>query len=122
MRVVIDAGEIVGEKKPEGQEEAEGEAEGVEAEAEVEAEEERTLVDELASFLSQRLGREVKVSGSELSVDVEGPSEKRRVKQLLKKFLYKWELEDDFRVISLGEGVFRIKKRRFPRLRKSTWA
>ncbi|HDJ26588.1 MAG TPA: hypothetical protein ENF34_04665, partial [Candidatus Bathyarchaeota archaeon] len=101
-----------------------GEAEEAEAEggAEEAPEEEKTLVDELAAFLSERLGREVELVGSEIRVDVGGPKEKKRVKQLLKKFLHKWELEDDFRVISLGEGAFRVKKRRFPRLKKRMWA
>ena len=125
VKVVVDASELAGEKGPETEEkgeeveaeleEGEGAGEGTEAE-------EKTLVDELASFLSERLGREVEVSGGEIRLEVEGPAGRRRIKQLVKKFLHKWELEDDFRVISLGEGVFKVKKRRFPRLKKQMWA
>ena len=110
MRLVIDVSELTSE-------EAKKEGEGEEGE-----EEERgsaSLIDELASFLSERLGKEIAISGGELSLDVEGPAERRRIKQLLKKFLYKKRLYDDFRVISIEEGNFRIKSRRFPRLKPS---
>ncbi|RLI08921.1 hypothetical protein DRO32_01620 [Candidatus Bathyarchaeota archaeon] len=77
-------------------------------------------MDELASFLSERLGCEVLVEGGGLTAEVEDEVPRRRIKQLLKKFLHKQELVDDYRVISVGE-VFKIKRRRFPRLKAYTW-
>jgi len=112
LRLVIDASELTAEETKK-EEEAKGEEAG-----EGEGEEEKTVIDELASFLSGRLGKEVAISGDELILEVEGPAERRRVKQLLKKFLYKKRLDDDFRVIALEEGgALKIKSRRFPRLR-----
>jgi len=119
LKLVIDASELAAEEK---EKEKEGEGEKEEGEESEEEAEEKTIVDELASFLSERLGKEITISGDELSLDVEGPAERRRVKQLLKKFLYKKRLDDDFRVIALEEGgALKIKSRRFPRLRPR-WA
>jgi len=111
---VIDASELTAEEeKKEKEEEKKREAGEEETE-----EEEKTIIDELASFLSERLRKEIAISGGELSLDVEGPAERKRIKQLLKKFLYKKRLDDDFRVIALEEGgALKIKSRRFPRLR-----
>ena len=119
LKLVIDASELAAEEK---EKEKEGEGEKEEGEESEEEAEEKTIVDELASFLSERLGKEITISGDELSLDVEGPAERRRVKQLLKKFLYKKRLDDDFRVIALEEGgALKVKSRRFPRLRPR-WA
>ena len=114
LRLVIDASELMAEEeKKEKEEEKKREAGEEETE-----EEEKTIIDELASFLSERLRKEIAISGGELSLDVEGPAERKRIKQLLKKFLYKKRLDDDFRVIALEEGgALKIKSRRFPRLR-----
>jgi len=121
LKLVIDASELAAEEK-EKEKEKEGEGEKEEGEESEEEAEEKTIVDELASFLSERLGKEITISGDELSLDVEGPAERRRVKQLLKKFLYKKRLDDDFRVIALEEGgALKVKSRRFPRLRPR-WA
>ena len=124
LRLVIDASELTAEeqkkeeKGKEKEEEGKEGEEGEEAGEEGEEEEEKTIIDELASFLSERLKKEIAISGGELSLDVEGPAERRRVKQLLKKFLYKKRLDDDFRVIALEEGgALKIKSRRFPKLR-----
>ena len=129
MRVAIDVSDLTSESLPKeaeekeatGEEEGKGEGEVEETGEEAGGAEERTIVDELASFLSERLGREVLVTGSELEVEVEGPAERRRVRQLLKKFLHKYDLKDDYRVISWGEGGFRVKRRRFPRLKALRW-
>ena len=122
MRVAIDASELVSarseEPKPSGGEEASAEREGAPPEAAVP---EGTVVDELAAFLSERLGVEVLISGSELTLEVEDRAARRRVKQLLKKFLYKRGLDEEFRVISLREAGFKIKYRRFPRIRPPRW-
>ena len=122
MRVAIDASELVSarseEPKPSGGEEESAEREGAPPEAAVP---ERTVIDELAAFLSERLGVEVLISGSELTLEVEDRAARRRVKQLLKKFLYKRGLDEEFRVISLGEEGFKIKYRRFPRIRPPRW-
>ena len=122
MRVAIDASELVSarseEPKPSGGEEESAEREGAPPEAAVP---ERTVIDELAAFLSERLGVEVLISGSELTLEVEDRAARRRVKQLLKKFLYKRGLDEEFRVISLGEEGFKIKHRRFPRIRPPRW-
>ncbi len=119
MRLVIDVRELAGEEtgeKVERKETEEGEEGGEERG------EEGGIVDELAAFLSERLGKEVAISGDELSLEVEGPAERRRVKQLLKKFLYKKRLDDDFRVIAVEEGgALKIKSRRFPKI-KPRWA
>ena len=120
MRITVDASELPGPEKEEKAEAAEATEEG-EGGAELP---QRSLVDELASFLGERLGCEVMVEGSEISLELgEGRGLRRRVRQLLKKFLYKQGLTDDFRVISTGEGGFRIKRRRFPRLKeRARWA
>lgn len=122
VRVAIDASELASAKpeepRPSGGEEAPAEQEGAPPEA---AAPERTVIDELATFLSERLGVEVLISGSELILEVEGRAARRRVKQLLKKFLYKHGLDEEFRVISLGEEGFKIKYRRFPRIRPPRW-
>ena len=122
MRVAIDASELVSarseEPKPSGGEEESAEREGAPPEVAVP---ERTVIDELAAFLSERLGVEVLISGSELTLEVEDRAARRRVKQLLKKFLYKRGLDEEFRVISLGEEGFKIKYRRFPRIRPPRW-
>jgi len=116
LRVVIDASELPKPEEEERKEEAsEGGEEGEATEASM-----RTLVDELASFLSERLRCEVLIEGGELTVEVEDRASRRKVKQLLKKFLYKQGLRDDYRVISMGEG-FKIKRRRVPRFKVSTW-
>ena len=114
LRVVVDASELPKPEEEEGGREGAAEEEGT-AEEGV-----RTLVDELASFLSEKLGCEVLIEGGELTVEVGDRSLRKRIKQLLKKFLYKQGLRDDYRVISIGEG-FKIKRRRFPRLKVSTW-
>jgi len=122
LRLVIDASELAAEERKKEEKEREEEKEEEDEETEEGEEEEKTVIDELASFLSERLGKEVAISGDELSLDVEGPAERRRVKQLLKKFLYKRRLDDVFRVIALEEGgALKIKSRRFPRLRPR-WA
>jgi len=124
MRVVIEAGELLRAKAEVEEEEKAEKAEEEEAREGEGAAEERTVIDDLASFLSERLGRDVLISGDELSLEVEEAATRRRVKQLLKKFLYKQGLDEELRVISLGEGVFRIKRRRFPRLKapSSPWS
>jgi len=121
MRVVVEAGELLEVKKEEREKKTE---EGEGGETGPTGVEERTIIDDLAEFLSQRLGKEVMISGDEVHLEVEGSAMRKRVKQLLKKFLHKQGLKEDLRVISVGEGVFRIKKRRFPRLKAPalTWA
>jgi len=120
--VAIDASELASAKseepKPSGGEEVPAEREGAPPETAVP---ERTVIDELATFLSERLGVEVLISGSELTLEVEDRAARRRVKQLLKKFLYKRGLDEEFRVISLGEEGFKIKYRRFPRIKPPRW-
>ncbi len=117
MRVVVDASELASEKPSEPS----GEGQEAEETSVPGPGEERTIIDELASFLSERLGREVLVSGSELTLEVDDTAGKKRVKQLLKKFLYKRGLDEDYRVISVGEGALKVKHRRFPKVRPG-WA
>ena len=119
MRITVDASELPGPEKEEEAKATEAEEGGPEAEVT-----QRSLVEELASFLGERLGCEVMVEGGEISLELgEGQGLRRKVRQLLKKFLYKQGLTDEFRVISTGGGGFRIKRRRFPRLKeRGRWA
>ncbi len=128
MRITVDASELPGPEEEEEQAETaveggeEGEEESVEEAGQAQVP--RSLVDQLASFLGEKLGCEALVEGREIHLEVEEEKGiRRRVRQLLKKFLYKQGLTDDFRVISAGGGGFKIKRRRFPRLKsRAGWA
>jgi len=68
-------------------------------------------VEDLVTFLKEQLKVDVLTSGDELSVDTEKHT-KPYVRTLLRKFLHKTELKEDFRVIAGKEQSLVIKARR----------
>ncbi|HDI42653.1 hypothetical protein DRO48_01785 [Candidatus Bathyarchaeota archaeon] len=71
-------------------------------------------VERLATFLGERLGTDVRGSGGALVLELpDGQAgARRRLRQLLKKFLYREGLSEEFRVISDGGGGFIVKRRK----------
>lgn len=72
-------------------------------------------VKELAEFLGEKIQAKIDVGGNEITVKTENEDivlSKAHMRVLLRKFLHKSELKEDFRVISGGENVFMIKTRR----------
>jgi hypothetical protein len=73
-------------------------------------------VEELADFLREKVKAEVDVAGNEITVKSgnEGKPvlKKAYLRVLLRKFLHQTELKEDFRVISAGENIIKIKLRR----------
>jgi hypothetical protein len=71
-------------------------------------------VEDLTTFLKEKLGVEIDVSSGELSLETEkeGGRELSRshLRMLLKKFLHKTELKEDFHVIAGKENSFIIKE------------
>jgi len=68
---------------------------------------------ELAKFLEDKLGVKIDVSDREVRVE----SEKRAISRdylrvLLRKFLHREDLKEEFRVISGSEGALVIKERK----------
>ena len=72
-------------------------------------------VEDLAEFLEGRTDVTVDVTSDEITLKYEegkkGPS-KSHLRVLLRKFLHKAELKEEFRVISGKENVFIIKERK----------
>jgi len=72
-------------------------------------------VEDLAEFLEGRADATVDIASDELTLKYEegkkGPS-RSYLRVLLRKFLHKVELKEDFRVISGKENVFIIKERK----------
>jgi hypothetical protein len=71
-------------------------------------------VKDLADFLEKRLDGTVTVAKKEVTLDFEEGKETSRscLRLLLRKFLHRADLKEDFRVISGGENVFTIKERK----------
>ena len=69
-------------------------------------------VKDLTNFLRDRFGEGVKATGREITIPEESASTKAKLRVLIKRFLHKMELKEDFRVISSGENTFTIKERR----------
>lgn len=74
-------------------------------------------VDDLAAFLKEKSGTEIDVSSSEISIETEKEEDKKHkelprsyLRMLLKKFLHKTELKEDFHVIAGKENSFVIKE------------
>jgi hypothetical protein len=71
-------------------------------------------VEDLAVFLKEKLGTEIDSSSDEISLETEKEGGKGLARSylrvLLKKFLHKTELEEDFHVISGKENSFVIKE------------
>ena len=68
----------------------------------------------LADFLESRLEGTVTLAKKEVTLAFEEGKEASRscLRLLLRKFLHRADLKEDFRVISGGENVFTIKERK----------
>jgi hypothetical protein len=68
----------------------------------------------LAEFLEKRLKGTVTVAKKEVTLEFEEGKEASRscLRLLLRKFLHREDLKDDFRVISGGENSFIVKERK----------
>jgi hypothetical protein len=68
----------------------------------------------LADFLEGKLDASVVASKNEVSMEFEEGKEasRSRLRLLLRKFLHKEALKEDFRVISGGENSFILKERK----------
>ena len=71
-------------------------------------------VKDLEDFLKSKLDGTVTVSKKEVTLEFEEGKEASRscLRLLLRKFLHKEALREDFRVISGGENVFILKERK----------
>ena len=73
-------------------------------------------IKDLAEFLEEKIEAKIDVGSNEITVKTgnEGKAvpPKAYLRVLLRKFLHKTELKEDFRVISSGENVLMIKTRR----------
>ena len=71
-------------------------------------------VKDLASFLEKRLDGTVSVAKKEVNLEFEEGKEASRscLRLLLRKFLHRADLKEDFRVISGGENSFIIKEKK----------
>jgi hypothetical protein len=67
----------------------------------------------LADFLKEKTSAEVTSEGKKITVKSEGePVTKKYLRVLLKKFLHKRELREDFRIISDDENTLKIKEKK----------
>jgi hypothetical protein len=71
-------------------------------------------VKDLAEFLGGRLDGTVVLAKNEVTLEFEEGNEASRscLRLLLRKFLHREDLKEDFRVISGGENVFIVKERK----------
>ena len=71
-------------------------------------------VKSLASFLENRLDGAVVLAKKEVTLEFEEGKKASRscLRLLLRKFLHREELKEDFRVISGGENLFVMKERK----------
>lgn len=71
-------------------------------------------VKDLVSFLEKRLDGTVSVAKKEVTLEFEEGKEASRscLRLLLRKFLHRADLKEDFRVISGGENIFIMKERK----------
>ena len=71
------------------------------------------LSKELANFLEEKTGVEVKTETNEIIVKGEEESlSKKYLRVLLKKFLHKNELRESFRVIGGKENILTVKEKK----------
>jgi len=71
-------------------------------------------VEDLVKFLKEKVDAKIDVSAGEITIDYSKAgrqSSKTYLRVLLRKFLHKAELKEDFRVISGKENAYVIKKR-----------
>ncbi|RLI21541.1 hypothetical protein DRO54_03420 [Candidatus Bathyarchaeota archaeon] len=66
---------------------------------------------ELEDFLREKLGIEISFAGDEARIDSEN-IKKSYLKVILKKFLHKVDLKENFRVLSKGNNIFMFKERK----------
>lgn len=72
-------------------------------------------IEDLVEFLKDRVNAKIDVASNEITINYEEVKERPRkayVRVLLRKFLHKAELKEQFRVISGKENVFIIKERK----------
>ena len=72
-------------------------------------------MEDLTEFLKEKVDAKIDVASNEITINYEEVKErppKTYVRVLLRKFLHKAELKEQFRVISGKENVFIIKKRK----------
>jgi hypothetical protein len=73
-------------------------------------------IEDLAEFLKGKVDAKIDVASSEITLNYEDRKErppKTYIRVLLRKFLHKAELKEQFRVISGKENVFIIKERKW---------
>jgi hypothetical protein len=71
------------------------------------------VVKELADFLKEKTSADVTTESKEVTVKGEGEAvSKKYVKVLLKKFLHKQALKENYRVIMDADDVLKVKERR----------
>ena len=68
-------------------------------------------IKELEEFLKEKLGIEVNFAGDEAKIESEN-IKKSYLKVILKKFLHKIDLKEDFRVISKGNNILMFKEKK----------
>ena len=73
-------------------------------------------VEDLATFLKEKLEKEIDTSGDELAINVEEDKKVPRpyLRVLLKKFLHRTELKEEYRVIAGKENSLVVKNRKLP--------
>ncbi len=72
-------------------------------------------IGELEKFLKEKLKADVKAADREITVKTEKkgePLKRDHIRVLLKKYLHKAELKEDFRVIAGPENTLMIKERK----------
>jgi len=72
-------------------------------------------VKELAEFLKDKVDMEVKAAENEVVLSSKKGEEaptRRYLRVLIRKFLHRAELREEFRLISAKEGTFKIKRRK----------
>ena len=71
------------------------------------------VVKDLADFLKEKTSADVTTESEEVTVKGEGEAvSKKYVKVLLKKFLHKEKLKENYRVIMNEDNVLKVKERR----------
>jgi hypothetical protein len=71
------------------------------------------LIEKLADFLKEKTGGETATDSKIVTVKGEGEAlGKKYVRIIVKKFLYKHELTESFRVIGGAENTLKVKERK----------
>ena len=75
--------------------------------------EEKNVITKLADFLKEKTSAEVTTESKIVTVKGEGAAvSKKYLRVLVRKFLHKQKLKDDFRVISGDEDTLKVKERK----------